>query len=114
MLSGGRFCCAHLGSSIGTHRTTGVVRLLHFPVEAVPSSVLAMPDQADVGVSGALHTGFGFFGHPNAAPAAPPCGWGGHDPRGPERQRFHVLHSIREELGPLCTPAVLGFASGER
>ena len=28
-----------------------------------------------MGVSDALHTGFGFFGHPNAAPAAPPCGW---------------------------------------
>jgi hypothetical protein len=56
------FALRSIGDSSGTHRTTGVVRLLHFPVEAVPSSVLAMPDQADVGVSGALHTGFGFFG----------------------------------------------------
>jgi hypothetical protein len=27
---------------------------------------------------------------------------GGHERRGPEIQRFHVLHSIRERLGPLC------------
>ena len=31
-----------------------------------------------------------------------PCGWGDHDPRGPGPQRFHVLHSIPEDLGPLC------------
>ena len=49
-----------------------------------------------MGVSGALHTGFGFFGHLNAVPAAPPCGWGDPGRRDPERQRFHVLHSIRD------------------
>jgi hypothetical protein len=27
---------------------------------------------------------------------------GGHEQRGPERQPFHVLPSIREGLGPLC------------
>jgi hypothetical protein len=26
----------------------------------------------------------------------------GHEQRGPEVQRFHVLHSILENLGPLC------------
>ena len=55
-----------------------------------------------MGISGALHTGVGFFGHLNAASLTLPCGWGGHEPRGPEIQRFHVLHSIPEDLGPLC------------
>ena len=55
-----------------------------------------------MGISGALHTGIGFFGLLNAASATLPCGWGGHEQRGPEQQRFHVLHSIREELGLLC------------
>jgi len=41
-----------------------------------------------------------------------PCGWGDHDDRGPSAQPFHVLHSIRENLGLLSTPAVLGFAPG--
>ena len=38
--------------------------------------------------------GLGFFGHLHAVPCTLPCGWGGHDRRGPERQRFHVLHSL--------------------
>ena len=63
---------------------------------------LAKRDLTDVGISGALHTGVGFFGLLNAVSAPLPCGWGGHERRGPEIQRFHVLHSIRERLGPLC------------
>ena len=55
-----------------------------------------------MGLSGALHPGISFFGLLNAAPASPPCGWGGHEPRGPERQRFHVLRSIRVGLGLPC------------
>jgi hypothetical protein len=35
---------------------------------------LAKRDQTDVGISGALHTGFGFFGHLNAVSALSPCG----------------------------------------
>jgi len=35
-------------------------------------------------------------------PLSLPYGWGGHERRGPEIQRFHVLHSIREGLGLLC------------
>ena len=62
---------------------------------------LAKRDLTDVGVSSALHTGVGFFGLLNAASASLPCGWGGHEQRGPEQQRFHVLHSIQEDLGPL-------------
>ena len=65
-----------------------------------------------MGISGSLQTGFGFFGHPNAAPAARPCGSGDHDRRGPGPQRFHVLHSTPEDLGPLCTPAVLRVRAG--
>jgi hypothetical protein len=61
-----------------------------------------MPDLTDVGISSALRAGFGFFGLLNAASAALPYGWGGHEPRGPEWQRFHVLHSIQKGLGPLC------------
>ena len=61
-----------------------------------------MPDLTDVGVSGALHPGFSFFGLLNAVSATPPCGWGGHERRGPEIQRFHVLPSIRERLGLPC------------
>ena len=29
-------------------------------------------------------------------PVPPSRDWGGHEPRGPEIQRFHVLHSIRD------------------
>ena len=54
-----------------------------------------------MGISGALHTGLGLFGLLNAVSATLPYGWGGHEPRGPEQQRFHVLHSLREELGLL-------------
>ena len=63
---------------------------------------LAKRDLTDVGISSVLHTGVGFFGLLNAASAALPCGWGSHKLRGPEQQRFHVLHSIQEGLGPLC------------
>ena len=58
--------------------------------------LLRREDLTDVGVSDALHTGFGFFGLLNAVSASRPCGWGGHEQRGPEQQRFHVLHSIRD------------------
>jgi len=34
-----------------------------------------MPDLTDVGISGALHTGIGFFGLLNAVSATLPCGW---------------------------------------
>ena len=61
-----------------------------------------MPDLTDVGISNVLRTGFGLFGLLNAVSASMPCGWGGHEQRGPERQRFHVQHSIQEGLGPLC------------
>ena len=67
----------------------------------------AKRDQTDVGISGTLHPGLGFFGRLHAAPALLPCGLDDHERRGPGRQLFHVLHSTRMDLGPLCTPAVL-------
>jgi len=36
---------------------------------------LAKRDLTDVGISGALHTGLGFFGLLNAVSASLPCGW---------------------------------------
>ena len=55
-----------------------------------------MTDLTDVGISGSLQTGVGFFGLLHAGSASLPYGWGGHERRGPEIQRFHVLHSIRD------------------
>src|SRR5207248_6636207 len=42
-----------------------------FPVGIGSTSFLAISDQTDVGISGALHAGIGFFGPPNAAPTDP-------------------------------------------
>lgn len=63
---------------------------------------LAKRDLTDVGISGALHTGLGFFGLLHAGSATLPYGWDGHEQRGPDYQRFHVLHSIRVGLGLPC------------
>ena len=92
----GRFRCAPLGDSSGTHQATGVARHLLFPVRGGSTYSLAIQDQTDVGVSGALHTGVCFFGRLNAVSATRPYGWGRHERRGPEQQRFHVLRSIRD------------------
>jgi hypothetical protein len=102
ILEWGRLGCAPVGGSSGTHRATGVARHLLFPVGGGSPYVLTIQDLTDVGLSGALHTGVGFFGHLKAASASPPYGWDGHERRGPEQQRFHVLHSIRERLGLPC------------
>ena len=96
-----------MNDSPGTHQATGVARHLHFPVGGGSAHFLAIQDLTDVGISGALHAGVGFFGLLNAAPASLPCGLGDHEQRGPGWQLFHVLHSIQMSLGPLCTPAVL-------
>jgi len=50
---------------------------------------LAKRDQTDVGISGALHAGIGFFGPPKAAPPDPPCG----------------------EVSPVATPGGVGSVS---
>ena len=63
---------------------------------------LAKRDLTDVGISGSLQTGVGFFGLLHAGSAILPYGWGGHERRGPEIQRFHVLHWVQENLGSLC------------
>ena len=66
---------------------------------------LTISDQTDVGISNALHIGFGFFGHPNAVPPDPP--YGKVCPAMPEQglQRFHVLRCSQDDLGPPPTPA---------
>ena len=102
ILACGRFGCAPLGDNSGTHRATGVARHLLFPVGSGSTCFLAIRHLADVGISVTLHGGVGFFGLLHAGSASLPCGWGGHERRGPEQQPFHVLHSIRERLGPLC------------
>ena len=98
---------APVGSGFGCTKQRVSLVYCNSQVELVPHTFLAFRGQTDVGISGSLQTGFGFFGHPNAAPAALPCGWGDHDHRGPGPQPFHVLHSSQEDLGPLRTPAVL-------
>lgn len=98
------FALRFLWRQCGTHQATGVARHLLFPLEGGSTCFLAFPDQTDVGVSGALHTGLGFFGHLKAGSATLPCGWGGHEPRGPEHQRFHVLYPIPDGFRfALCT-----------
>ena len=67
-----------------------------FPPEEGSTVSLAKRDLTDVGISGALHAGLGFFGLLNAVSATLPYGWDGHERRGPDEQRFHVLHSIRD------------------
>ena len=84
-------------------RTKGL--LLHhllFLLKDGSTASLAKRDLTDVGISGPLQAGLGFFGLLNAVSASLPCGWDGHERRGPEQQRFHVLHSIQEGLGLLC------------
>ena len=102
ILACGRFRCAPLGYSSGTHQATGVAHHLLFPVGGGSTCFLAIRHLADVGISGPLQTGLGFFGLLNAALSALPCGLGDHDSRGPSAQPFHVLHPIQENLGPLC------------
>lgn len=69
---------------------------------------LARRDQADVGVSDALHTGIGFFGHLNAAALDPPCGevCPARTGRAYSVSMFHNNYH-KDDLGPLSTPAVL-------
>jgi len=73
-----------------------------FPSGGASTCFLGIIDLTDVGLSRTLCPRFGFFGLLHAVSASRPCGWGGHDQRGPEQQRFHVLHSIREGLGLPC------------
>ena len=66
--------CVPLGHGSGTHQPTSVGRHLLSPLDSGSILFLAISDQTDVGVSGALHAGIGFFGPPNAAPPDPPRG----------------------------------------
>jgi hypothetical protein len=57
-------------------------------VEVVPQTFLTFPGQADVGISGSLQTGLGFFGHPKAAPAGPALRLGWPRPTWPRLAAF--------------------------
>src|SRR5438046_5770715 len=85
-----------------------------FPVSIGSTYFLAISDQTDVGISGALHTGLSFFGPPNAASPDPPCGkvcpvtnWA--------RLAAFPCSTIftSDDLGSLYTLVVLWFASGQ-
>src|SRR5712691_143470 len=84
-----------------------------FPVGIGSTYFLAISDQTDVGISGALHTGLSFFGRPNAAPPDPPCG-----KVCPVASRTGLAAFpcpaifTSDDLGSLYTPAVQMFASG--
>src|SRR6266849_1043435 len=84
-----------------------------FPVGIGSTYFLAISDQTDVGISGALHAGVGLFGPPNAAPPDPPCG--GVCPAGRTRLAAFPRSAIftPDDLGSLFTPAVPMFASGQ-
>ena len=98
----GRFSCAPSGEAPGRTKQQASLVICFSRFEAVPHAALAIQDLTDVGISRALHAGLGFFGLLHAASATRPCGWGGHERRGPERQLFHVLPSIQEGLGLPC------------
>jgi hypothetical protein len=66
--------CASLGNSTQDASTDGCRSSFAFLVSNGSSDFPAISDQTDVGISGALHTGIGFFGPPNAAAPDPPCG----------------------------------------
>jgi len=84
-----------------------------FPVSIGSTYFLAISDQTDVGISGALHAGLGFFGPPNAAPPDPPCG---KVCPATSRARLAAFPCpaifTSDDLGSLYTPAVQTFASG--
>ena len=63
--------CAPLNDSSGCTEQRVSLVYCYSQVEVVPQTFLAFPGQTDVGISGSLPTGLGFFGHPNAAPAGP-------------------------------------------
>lgn len=67
----------------------------------------AISDQTDVGISDALHSGIGFFGHPNAAAPDPPCGevCSARTGRAHSVSMFHNNYH-KDDLGPLSTPAM--------
>ena len=98
---------APLGDSSGTHQATGVARHLLFPVEAVPHSFLPGSTRPTWAYPTHYTSALAFSVIPMLRLLGLPYGWAGHDPRGPGRQLFRVLHSIPDTLGPLYTPAAL-------
>ena len=102
ILTCGRFGCAPLGDNSGTHQATGVAHHLLFPIGGGSACFLAIRHLADVGISGALPPALAFSAFSRLRLL--PCLTVGATTteRGPRAQLFHVLHSIQEDLGPLC------------
>ena len=96
ILAGGRFDCAPLGNSSGTHQATGVACHLHFPIRGGSTYFLAIRHLTDVGISGALPPALASSAFSRLRLFTLPCGWGDHESRGPSAQLFHVLHSIQD------------------
>jgi len=74
---------------------------------------LARRDQTDVGISGALHPGVGFFGPLNAAAPDPPCGEVCPCDRASVGSVSMFHNKPIDDLGPLSTPAVLCSRLGD-
>jgi len=91
-----------LGDNSGTHQATGVAHHLLFPIGGGSACFLAIRHLADVGISGALPPALAFSAFSRLRLL--PCLTVGATTteRGPRAQLFHVLHSIQEDLGPLC------------
>src|SRR6266568_8437542 len=85
-----------------------------FPVGIGSTYFLAISDQTDVGISGSLQAGLGFFGPPNAAPPDTPCGdvCSAQGPGGCLAAFPRSAIFTPDDLGSLFTPAVQMFASG--
>jgi hypothetical protein len=86
-----------------------------FPVVSGSTYVCAILDQTDVGVSGALHTGLGFFGPPLAEAPDPPCGEV-CPVLGPGGLAAFTCSATltMDDLGPPFTPTSAPFASGHQ
>ena len=77
------------------------------PVKAVPHSFLPGSTRPTWAYPTHYTSALAFSVIPMLRLLGLPYGWAGHDPRGPGRQLFQVLHSIPDTLGPLYTPAAL-------
>src|SRR5512133_3445970 len=108
ILGCGRLRCAPLGNSFGTHQATGVAHHLLFPVEGGSTCCLAIRHLADVGISGPLQTGLGFFGLLNAALSALPYGWVTTTRVAQVRRLSLFCIRYRMDLGRLCYTGSLG------
>ncbi len=93
---------------IGSGRSRHLLFFLHDG----SANSLARRDQTDVGISAALHSSIGFFGHLNAVPPDTPYGNVCPVARLDGAAAFPCSTTMTwDDLGPLYTPAVLMSAS---